>query len=310
MSYVANLRMFLRVYELGSMSAAARDQRTSAAVASSRIAELERHLGVRLFNRTTRSLQPTEMGRIFHDGARKVLEAIEEAEAAVMDSAQTPRGTLFVAAPLGVGRRFVAPLLPEFRDQWPQVDLRLRLSDRNVDLTAEGLDVAFHLGTLEDSALKMRVVADCPRLLCAAPAYVVARGMPADGAALVADRHDCLNLRFPGAREFQWTLVTPDGPRRFEIAGPFESDDGDVLTSWALAGRGIVLKPIFEVADHLRDGRLVPVAQATPPLPVQLTCLFPASRLRDPKVRLFTDFVSARIRVELASAVAGLQDAV
>lgn len=306
MSYVANLRMFLRVYELGSMSAAARDQRTSAAVASSRIAELERHLGVRLFNRTTRSLQPTEMGRIFHDGARKVLDAIDEAEAAVMDTAQTPRGTLFVAAPLGVGRRFVAPHVPDFRDQHPQVDIRLRLSDRNVDLTAEGLDVAFHLGVLEDSALKMRTVADCPRLLCAAPGYIAARGMPADGAALVADRHACLNLRFPGAREFQWTLVTPDGPRRFDIAGPYESDDGDVLTGWALAGRGIVLKPVFEVADYLRDGRLIPVAAATPPLPVQLTCLFPATRLRDPKVRHFTDFITARIRADLTAAVAGL----
>lgn len=307
MSYVANLRMFLRVYELGSMSAAARDQRTSAAVASSRIAELERHLGVRLFNRTTRSLQPTEMGRIFHDGARKVLDAIAEAEAAVMDTAQTPRGTLFVAAPLGVGRRFIAPHVPDFHDQWPQVDIRLRLSDRNVDLTAEGLDVAFHLGMLEDSALKMRTVADCPRVLCAAPAYIEAKGMPADGAALVADRHACLNLRFPGAREFQWTLVTPEGPRRFEISGPLESDDGDVLTGWALAGRGIVLKPIFEVADYLRNGRLVPVATATSPLPVQLTCLFPQSRLRDPKVRLFTDFIVTRIRADLTAAVAGLE---
>jgi DNA-binding transcriptional LysR family regulator len=205
-----------------------------------------------------------------------------------------------------VGRRFVAPHVPDFHDLYPQVDIRLRLSDRNVDLTAEGLDVAFHLGLLDDSTLKMRTVADCPRLLCAAPAYVAARGMPTDGAALVADRHACLNLRFPGAREFQWTLVTPEGPRRFEIAGPYECDDGDVLTGWALAGRGIVLKPIFEVAEHLRDGRLVPVATATPPLPVQLTCLFPASRMRDPKVRLFTDFVITRMRADMGAALAGL----
>ncbi|QYK42970.1 MAG: LysR family transcriptional regulator [Paracoccaceae bacterium] len=305
MSYVATLRMFVRVYELGSMSAAARDQRTSAAVASARISELEKHLGVRLFNRTTRSLQPTENGRLFYDGAQKVLDAIEEAEAAVMDVGQNPRGTIFVAAPLGVGRRFVAPHVPAFKDLYPQIDIRLRLSDRNVDVTAEGLDMAFHLGMLEDSTLKMRLVADCPRLLCAAPAYVARRGMPADGAALVTDRHDCLNLRFPGAREFQWTLVTPEGPRRFEIAGPFESDDGDVLTAWALDGRGIVLKPLFEVADHLRSGALVPVAAATPPLPVQLTCLTQHRRLKDPKIRLFTDYVIPRIRADLAAQVAG-----
>ena len=306
MSYVATLKMFVRVYELGSMSAAARDQRTSPAVASSRISELEKHLGVRLFNRTTRSLQPTENGRLFYDGALKVLEAIAEAEAAVGDIAQNPRGTLFVAAPLGIGRRVIAPHVPGFKAAYPQVDLRLRLSDRVIDVTAEGLDLAFHLGQLEDSTLKVRLVADCPRLLCAAPAYVARRGLPQDGDALLADRHDCLNLRFPGAKEFQWTLQTPQGPRRFEITGPFESDDGDVLTQWALDGHGIVLKPVFEVADHLRSGALVPVATATPPLPVQLSVLSQHRRLRDPKVSLFADFMVARIKSALADQVRGL----
>ena len=306
MSYVNNLRMFVRVYELGSMSAAARDQRTSPAVASARISELEKHLGVRLFNRTTRTLQATENGRLFYDGARKVLEAIEDAEALVTDATRTPRGVLFVAAPLGVGRRFIAPHVPAFKDEWPLIDVRLRLSDRSIDVTGEGLDVAFHMGHLEDSNLKVRAIADCPRLLCAAPAYIEHRGMPADGAALVRDRHDCLNLRFPGAREFQWTLVTPDGPQRFEIAGPFESDDGDVLTGWALDGRGIVLKPLFEVAEHIRSGALVPVATATPPLPVQLSALMPHRRLKDPKTRLFVDYIATRIKADMAARVAGL----
>jgi DNA-binding transcriptional LysR family regulator len=307
MSYVASLKMFVRVYELGSMSAAARDQRCSPAVASARIAELERHLSVRLFNRTTRSLQPTESGRLFYDGAQAVLDAIAVAEAAVTGQARSPRGTIFVAAPLGVGRRLVAPLVPVFKADWPQVDVRLRLSDRKVDVTAEGLDIAIHLGALEDSTLAVRAVADCPRLLCAAPAYIARRGMPEDGAALLRDRHDCLNLRFPGATEFQWTLDTPEGPRRFEISGPYESDDGDVLTGWALDGHGIVLKPLFEVADHLRAGRLVPVATATPPRPVPLACLSPHRRLRDPKIGLFADFIVARIRADLARATEGLQ---
>jgi DNA-binding transcriptional LysR family regulator len=302
MSYVNNIRMFVRVYELGSMSAAARDQRTSPAVASARISELEKHLGVRLFSRTTRSLQPTENGRIFYDGARRVLEAIDDAEAAVMDVTQNPRGTIFVAAPLGIGRRLIAPRVPAFKDLYPQIDVRLRLSDRGVDVVAEGIDVAFHLGLLDDSTLKVRTIADCPRLLCAAPTYVARRGMPADGAALVGDKHDCLNLRFPGAKEFQWTLATQDGPRRFEITGPFESDDGDVLTGWALDGRGIVLKPMFEVAEHLRQGRLVPVATATPPLPIQLSALSQHRRLKDPKVQLFTDYMAAQIKDELRRA--------
>ena len=305
MSYVNNIRMFVRVYELGNMSAAARDQRTSPAVASARISELEKHLGVRLFNRTTRSLQATENGRIFYDRARKILDSIEEAEAAVMDVTQNPRGTIFVAAPLGIGRRLIAPHVPAFKDLYPQIDVRLRLSDRSIDVVSEGIDVAFHLGLLDDSTLKVRLIADCPRVLCASPSYVERRGMPADGAALVAERHDCLNLRFPGAKEFQWTLQTPEGPRRFEITGPFESDDGDVLTGWALDGRGIVLKPIFDVADHLRSGRLVPVATATPPLPTQLSSLSQHRRLKDPKVRLFTDFMAARIKDEMRRATEG-----
>jgi DNA-binding transcriptional LysR family regulator len=302
MSYVNNIRMFVRVYELGSMSSAARDQRTSPAVASARISELEKHLGVRLFSRTTRSLQPTENGRIFYDGARRVLEAIDDAEAAVMDVTQNPRGTIFVAAPLGIGRRLIAPRVPAFKDQYPQIDVRLRLSDRVIDVVAEGIDVAFHLGILEDSTLKVRTIAECPRLLCAAPAYIARRGMPEDGEALVRDRHDCLNLRFPGAKEFQWSLQTADGPRRFEITGPFESDDGDVLTGWALDGRGIVLKPVFEVADHLRSGALVPVALASPPLPIQLSALSQHRRLKDPKVQLFTDYMAAQIRDDLRRA--------
>lgn len=305
MSYVNNIRMFVRVYELGSMSAAARDQRCSPAVASARIAELEKHLGVRLFNRTTRALSATEHGELFYDGANRILEAIDSAESAVMEASQSPRGTLFVAAPLGVGRRFIAPAVPAFKRLYPQIDIRLRLSDRVVDVTGEGLDMAFHLGPLGDSDLKIRVIADCPRVLCAAPDYIARRGMPVDGQALVDEGHDCLNLRFPGAKEFQWSLQTPRGPRRFEIRGPFESDDGDVLTAWALEGAGIVMKPVFEVAEHLQSGALLPVAVATPPMPTQLASLTPSRKFRDPKVRLFNDFVTARCKEALATLHSG-----
>jgi DNA-binding transcriptional LysR family regulator len=304
--YVANLKTFVRVYELGSMSAAGRDQRVSAAVASSRIAELERHLGVRLFNRTTRSLQPTEQGAIFYEGARKILDTIAEAEAAVADVSKNPRGSLHVAAPLGLGKRLVAPLVPGFNDLYPEIDVRLRLSDRRVDVTAEALDLAFHLGPLEDSTLRIRPIADCPRLLAAAPAYLAARPHPRSGADLVAQGHACLLHRYPGAREFYWTLATPSGPQRFDVSGPLESDDGDVLTAWALAGRGIILKPAFELADHLASGALVPVCEDTPPLPVTLACLYPHKRLQDPKTRLFIDFMVAAIKRELTQILARL----
>lgn len=299
MSYLANIRTFVRVYELGSMSAAGRDLRISSAVTSARISQLEDHLGVRLFQRTTRSLTPTEQGRSFYQGATTILDAVEAAEAQIANITEHPRGALYVAAPLGVGRRLIAPQVPAFLQEYPEVSLRLRLSDRNIDLTTEGLDLAFFLGQPADSTLRIRKIADVPRVLCAAPAYVAARGMPRDGDALLADRHECLNLRFPGATEFQWPLVTPTGPRRFAVSGRFECDDGDVLTDWALAGHGIALKPLFEVAEHLASGTLVPVACATPPEPIQIACLYTHRRQQDPKTRLFMDFVIARI----ASAV-------
>lgn len=300
MSYVGNLKTFIRVYELGSMSAAGRDQRISAAVASARIAELEKHLGVRLFNRTTRSLQPTEQGSIFYKGAQKILEAIDEAEGAVADVSRKPRGSLHVAAPLGIGKRLIAPRIPEFKDLYPEIDVRLRLSDRKLDITAEALDMAFVLGILEDSNFRVRPIADCPRILCASPAYLAGRPHPRTGQDLIDQGHACLLHRYPGAREFVWTLATPEGPQRFEVQGSLESDDGDVLTAWALAGRGIMLKPAFEVADHLAAGALVTVCEDNPPYPVSLACVFPHKRLQDPKSRLFIDFMVSAIKQVLA----------
>jgi len=295
MAYLDNIQTFVRVYELGNMSAAARDQRISAAVASARISQLEEHLNVRLFQRTTRTLNPTEQGHLFYRGACKILEAVDAAEAEITNVTMTPRGSLFIAAPLGLGRRLIAPAVPAFKDAYPLIDIRLRLSDRKRDLAAEGLDVAFFLGIPEDSTLRIRKIADCPRVLCAAPSYIARRGMPESGEALVRDKHDCLNLRYPGAPEFQWPLQTPDGVRRFSVRGPFESDDGDVLTGWALEGHGIILKPAFEVAEHLKSGALVPVAEAEPPVPIQLACLYMHRRRQDPKTRLFIDFMADRI---------------
>lgn len=307
MPQIENIRMFVRVYELGSMSEAARDQRVSPAVASSRIARLEKHLGVRLFNRTTRRIHPTEHGLAYYDGATKILQAIAEAEAAVATIANNPRGSIFVAAPLGVGKRFIAPHVPDFKDAYPDIQVRLRMSDRNVDITKEGIDVAFHLGNLQDSALRLQKIADCPRVLCAAPDYLARRGTPAHGQDLIDDRHDCLLLRFPGASEQEWTLLTDTGPRKFRVTGPYESDDGDVLTDWALAGRGIANKPVFEIAEYLKNGTLVPVATQTPPTPAALSCLYPHKRYQDPKINLFIDFMINRCREKLKQSEATYQ---
>ena len=294
MAYLDNIAVFVRVVELGNLSAAGRDMRISPAVASNRIKELEKHLGVRLFNRTTRQLMPTEHGTVFYTGAKQVLEAITEAEAAVSALSGQPRGTIRVTAPLGLGRRLIASGIPEFRDRYPDIEVRLRLSDHDVDIMKEGIDVAFKLGRLEDSSLKMRGVMECERVLVAAPSYLKARGEPTTPDQLVSDGHDCLMLRYPGMREHFWTLKTSAGPTKFEVHGPFDSDDGDVLTGWALAGHGIVNKPRFEVEPFIRDWRLKVILPDNPPPPVQLAAVSPHRNFQDQKVRLLLDFMAER----------------
>jgi DNA-binding transcriptional LysR family regulator len=305
MAYLDNIAVFVRVVELGNLSAAGRDMRISPAVASNRIKELEKHLGVRLFNRTTRQLMPTEHGTVFYAGAKQVLEAITEAEAAVSALSGQPRGTIRVTAPLGLGRRLIASGIPDFHDKYPDIEVRLRLSDHDVDMMKEGIDVAFRLGLLEDSSLRMRGLMDCERVLVAAPAYLEARGEPKEPKELIANKHDCLMLRYPGMREHFWTLKTPSGPTKFEVRGPFDSDDGDVLTGWALAGRGIINKPRFEVEPFIRDGRLKVIMPDTPPTPVQLAAVYPHKKLQDPKVRLLLDFMAERCQRLIKDLLAG-----
>jgi DNA-binding transcriptional LysR family regulator len=294
MAYLESIRVFVRTVELGSITAGGRDQRLTPAVASKRIKELEQRLGIRLFNRTTRSLALTEVGQAYYDQAVRVLEALDGAEAAAGRFSEQPRGALKVTAPLGLGRRVVAPLVPDFHDAFPEVQVRLRLSDRKVDVFGEGVDVAFALGELPDSNMKLRVIAECDRLLCAAPAYLERHGVPEAPEDLLRQRHRCLLLRFPGSPEWNWLLGHGAKAVRLNVEGPFDADDGDVLTDWALAGQGIVMKPRFEVARHLASGALVPVLPDFPPPKARLACLYPHRRLQDPKVRLFVDHMLGR----------------
>src|SRR5690606_7848347 len=149
--------------------------------------------------------------------------------------------------------------------KYPDIEVRLRLSDHNVDIMKEGIDVAFRLGLLEDSSLRMRGLMECERVLVASPDYLERRGVPQTPQELIDKRHDCLMLRFPGLLEHFWMLTTPEGPVKFEVHGPFDSDDGDVLTGWALSGRGIINKPRFEVEPYLRAGQFRIVLPDTPP---------------------------------------------
>lgn len=294
MSYLESLRVFVRVVELGSITSGGRDLRLSPAVASNRIKDLESRFGVRLLNRTTRKLVPTEIGRAFYDSARRVIETLDEAEAVVSGYSGMPHGTIRVTAPLGLGRRVIAPLVPRFCDEYPGVEVRLRLSDRNVDIVADGIDLAFFLGEPKDSALKWRRIAECRRMLVASPDYLEKHGAPGSPADLT--RHNCLLLRYPRSPEFYWMLHSDEGPLKMVVNGRFDADDGDVLSQWALAGQGIANRPRYEVLEYLESGGLVEVLPDNPPLPAQFGMLTPHRRLQDPKLRLFADFAAREMR--------------
>ncbi|MFN3275397.1 MAG: LysR family transcriptional regulator [Paracoccus sp. (in: a-proteobacteria)] len=294
MSYLESLRVFVRVVELGSITAGGRDLRLSPAVASNRIKDLENRFGVRLLNRTTRKLTTTEIGRAFYDNARRVIETLDEAEALVGSFSGKPQGVIRLTAPLGLGRRLIAPLIPPFCADNPGVDIRLRLSDRNINIVEDAIDLAFFLGEPADSALKWRQIADCPRVLVAAPGYLAARGRPAQPEDLAG--HNCLLLRYPRSPEYYWTLTTPEGPRKMTVSGRFDTDDGDVLLGWALEGHGIANRPLYEVAGHLEAGRLEVVLPECPPTAAQFGCLTPHRRLQDPKVRMFAEYATRELR--------------
>ncbi|MSU89363.1 LysR family transcriptional regulator [Rhodobacteraceae bacterium 2CG4] len=301
MSYVESLRVFVRVVELGSITSGGRALRLTPAVASKRIKELENRLGVRLFNRTTRSITTTEVGRVFYEDAQAVLAALESAEARVASFSENPRGAVRVTAPLGVGRRIVAPFVPSFNEKYPEIEVRMRLSDRRVDILADGQDLAFFVGAPQDSNMKLRKIADCARVLCAAPRYLSTFGTPAQPEDLLDQNHNCLLLRYPRSPEYFWTLNSAGGPIKLEVRGKFDADDGDVLTDWALAGCGIVNKPRFDVAEYLANGSLVEVLPDTPPLPSIFGCLYPHKKLQDPKVRLFVEHIISRSKAVLSA---------
>lgn len=304
MALLENIRVFVRVVEYGSLSAAGRHLRLSPAVVSHRLQQLEHHLGARLLNRTTRQVRPTDHGVAFYQACQEVMEAIEHAENVVADMGGTPRGSLRVTTPLGFGRRILAPLVPAFQRRHPEVEVRLRLSDHLLDLLGESIDLAVRMAVLADSSLITRKIADCPRVLCAAPAYLEAHGTPGTPEDLLD--HRCLLLRFPGSRQYRWTLRTPEGPVTVPVRGPLDADDGDVLTEWALRGEGIAMKPLWEVAGHLREGRLRPVLLDHAPEPAALAVLYPHRRLVPAKVRSFADFVVEEAARALREMTQGL----
>jgi DNA-binding transcriptional LysR family regulator len=292
---INEMKVFVRAVELQSISAAARSLRLSAAAASHRVLQLESQLGTRLLNRTTRSLQMTEAGRVFYDRAREVLESVQRAETSVANITGAPFGSLRVTAPLGLGRTVIGPIIPQFVAMYPRVEVRLQLTDHLVDLLSDSVDIAVRMASLSDSSFIVRKLAECSRVLVAATCYLQRRGHPATPEELLD--HNCLLLRFPGSKQSHWTLNGEDGPITLPVSGRFDADDGDVLTDWALQGEGIALKPYWEVADHIRRGDLQIVLQDFEPTPVNLVLLYPHRQLLPANVRAFADFLIEKTKM-------------
>jgi DNA-binding transcriptional LysR family regulator len=302
MATLENMIVFIRAVELGSFSAAGRSVRLSPAVVSYRIQALERHLGCRLFNRSTRKLSLTEQGRAYYESSLEVRDAVERAEARVATGGAAPQGLLNVTAPLGLGRRVIAPLVPKFRAAHPEIDVRLRLSDYLVDLFTESVDVAVRMAVLTDSSLIVRKIGDVDRILCASPDYLGRRGRPSSPRDL--EQHDCLLLRFPGTQP-RWTLTRNGRPITVPVRSCMDADDGDVITDWAVAGQGIAVKPTFEVAQHLRSGALVTVLPDHPPAPLTLAILHAYRRMVPLKVKAFAELAVVDIRAHLNGSNGG-----
>lgn len=294
MDRLADLQLFLRVLDLGSISAAARSLDLSVAVASQRLKRLERELGVRLFHRTTRRLHPTPEGQHLAAHGRVLVEELETLGQHLRRSGAEISGTLRVTMSASFGRQHVSPLLPAFMALHPQVRLSVHLSDQIVDLVREGFDLAIRIGALDDSSLVARRIAGNRRVLCAAPDYLRRRGTPRTPQDLAG--HDCLLLVGSRGRQDVWRLVGADGEVvEQRVGGRFESNLGELLRDAALAGEGIAAHSTWHVADDLRTGRLLRVLPDHTLPDTGIHAVMPERRLVPPRVRAFVAFLEERL---------------
>lgn len=289
MDRLTALRAFVLVAETGSFSEAARRLPLSKSMVSRLVASLESELGVRLLQRTTRSVTPTEAGRAYVERCQRILADLEEADQLVSQLQAVPKGILRISAPMSFGIRHLAPALPPFFHRFPEVRLDLSLSDRFVDLVEEGFDVALRIGRLADSSLVARRLCPVRMCVCASPAYLESHGTPQTPEDLPG--HECLMSAALVATG--WRLLGPDGKvMQVPVGGRFHVNNGDAPRVMALAGCGIAYLPTFFVGDDLRSGALVPLLQAFMPQDSAMHAVYPHGRHLSPKVRAFVDYLA------------------
>lgn len=284
---------FVRAVDTGSLSAAARALGRSLPTVSRQIAELERHLAVRLLARTTRTLAPTEEGHRFYERARRILEEVEDAERTMSMQATIPSGRLRISSPSLLGRLHLAPLIPPFLDLYPGVSVDLLLRDHPTNLVEEGVDLELRIGALDDSSLVARKLGEVRMVVCVAPLYLARRGVPQSPDDLI--HHQCL-IFSSETGPAQWSFSGPDGERRTVRlpSARFRSNALDSLMAAAVRGSGVVRAPSWLIASAVAAGALQPVLTAYERPAAPLYGLFVHGRLLAPKVRALLDFLTTR----------------
>lgn len=294
MDRIGDLSLFLRVLDLGSISAAARSLNVSVAVASQRLKRLERDLGVRLLHRTTRQLHATPEGLALAADGRLLIEDLEALTSGVRKTATEITGTLKVTMPASFGRQYVSPLLPEFLQLHPRVKLSVNLNDELLDLIGSGLDLGIRVGALGDSGLVARKLAVNRRVLCAAPGYFKKHKRPAKPQDLV--EHDCLLLVGSYGLQDVWRFGDRHGGEVVQkVRGKFESNTGEILRDASCAGLGIAMHSLWHICNELREGKLEIVLPRWPIADTGIYAVMPQRRLVPPRVKAFVDFLVERL---------------
>ncbi|MEN1940423.1 LysR family transcriptional regulator [Luteimonas sp. MJ246] len=290
MDRITSMRVFVRAATDGSLSAAARHLGMSPAMATKHVNALEARLGVKLFHRTTRQLALTEPGSDYLEACLRILPEIDEAEAAATSQRTKASGLLRMNVPLSFGRCFIAPLIPEFCQRHPEVTVELGLSDAELDLIAGSWDLGIRIGRLGDSPLQARRLGDSPMRVCAAPAYLDARGVPRRVAELV--QHNCLGYTLSASQGRGHWAFGAKGEIRVPVGGNLLANNGDALLAAAVRGQGIIYQPQFIVGGAIERGELVTLELDKAPVELGgIHVLYPPDRRPPAKVRVMIDYL-------------------
>lgn len=290
MDSLSHIVAFVRSAESLSFAGAARTLGVSASAVGKSIARLEKTMGVRLFQRSTRKVRLTAEGALFFERCRHILQALQDAEAEMSHAAQAPRGRLRVSLP-AIGYRFLLPHLKAFRRQHPDITLDLDFNDQLVDLIETGIDVAIRSGTLPDSRLTARRLGPFRSLLCASPDYLRERGVPQ----VVDDleHHDCIRYRFVTTGKLMDWNIRSENPLR--LRDTLVCNNMEAVMAAVLDGHGLAYMPDFLVKPAIHEGRLQAVLEAHVADHGQFWAIWPAARTLLPRVRVFVDFMAPRL---------------